>query len=627
MPNAFDYFRCQHCALIFLDPIPENLGDAYSQTYYAIPNSMPALAREAASKRYQIDLVRRFVKGGRLLDIGPGHGAFALLAKEAGFAITTIELDATCCQFLRDVVGVDAIQSDTPAEILPTLEPQDAITLWHVIEHLPDPWTTLARAAERLAPGGILLVAAPNPAALQFALFRSRWVHLDAPRHVALLPVPLLVRRLVSAGLQPVLVTANDPGSRALNRYGWRASLLNLSRRRLARAAAWRLGRPLGLLAAPLERGDLRGSAYTAVFRKPTGATASPASPPESALPGNGQGVIEPALSEMYRCLKEGDAVFLPSRFWETLGNQHLAQLTTQGYENFKRTLASNYFTWLISPRNNQFRYLARHTPPRDWLELVHQPYRIDASVPLPRTQQIFLQLYTRLLWRFAERADSEHVLRTLAEPLEGNPFQIFLDGRLISQDLANSVLEYTAIREHFRHDYGDAVTIAELGAGYGRNAYVFLRLFPNCRYIVIDIPPALYVAQRYLSSVFPGKRVADVPCSASPEEIAARVQAADIAFLLPHQAAALPAGSVDLFLNISSLHEMQPEQIAAYLQMVDRLTDGLFYSKQWLESRNPYDDIVVRSADYPTPAHWRELYHRPARVQTTFFEALYATR
>jgi SAM-dependent methyltransferase len=279
MRDAFDYFRCQRCGLIFLEPIPVNLGDAYSQAYYAIPHSLPELARETASKRYQIDLVRRYVTGGRLLDIGPGHGAFAFLAKEAGFDVTTIELDAACCQFLREVVGVAAIQSDNPAEILPTLEPQDVITLWHVIEHLPDPWTTLALAAERLAPGGILLVAAPNPAALQFALFRSRWVHLDAPRHVALLPAPLLVRRLVSAGLQPVLVTASYPGGRALNRYGWRASLLNLSRRRLARAAAWRLGVPLGLLAAPLERGGLRGSAYTAIFRKPGESLVSHAEP------------------------------------------------------------------------------------------------------------------------------------------------------------------------------------------------------------------------------------------------------------------------------------------------------------------------------------------------------------
>lgn len=268
-PDEFNYYRCRQCGLIFLDPIPEDLGQYYSQTYYAIPSCLTDLAREATEKRYQIEQVRRFVKSGRLLDIGPGHGAFAYLAKEAGFDVSTIELDATCCRFLRDVVGVSAIQSDNPAEVLPQLEPQDVITLWHVVEHLPDPFPTLTRAAERLTPGGILVIAAPNPQALQFGLFRSRWVHLDAPRHVRLLPAQLLVRRLVGEGLQPVVVTTSDPGGRALNRYGWRASLINLSERRLSRAAGWRLGSPLGFLASPFERSGLQGSAYTAIFRKP----------------------------------------------------------------------------------------------------------------------------------------------------------------------------------------------------------------------------------------------------------------------------------------------------------------------------------------------------------------------
>jgi 2-polyprenyl-3-methyl-5-hydroxy-6-metoxy-1,4-benzoquinol methylase len=267
--DEFVYFRCGRCGFLFLHPVPDNPGQYYSQAYYAIPRMPRELARQASRRRYQIDLVRRFIPGGKLLDIGPGHGAFAFLAREAGFEVSTIEMDATCCQFLRDVVGVGAVQSDNPAEILPQLEPQHVITLWHVIEHLRDPWTVLERAAERLVPGGILLVATPNPEALQFRVFRARWVHLDAPRHLALLPARLLVRRLVSAGLQPVLVTADDPGGRALSRYGWRASLVNLSERRLARAAGWRLGLPLGLLAGLVEQNRLRGSAYTAVFRKP----------------------------------------------------------------------------------------------------------------------------------------------------------------------------------------------------------------------------------------------------------------------------------------------------------------------------------------------------------------------
>ena len=97
-----------------------------------------------------------------------------------------------------------------------------------------------------------------------------------------------------------------------------------------------------------------------------------------------------------------------------------------------------------------------------------------------------------------------------------------------------------------------------------------------------------------------------------------------DLAFLLPHQAALLPDKSVDLFLNISSLHEMAFEQVATYFALIDRLTRGLFYSKQWKVSQNSRDHITIRQEDYPVRSHWQRLYERQARVQVQFFEALY---
>jgi hypothetical protein len=86
-----------------------------------------------------------------------------------------------------------------------------------------------------------------------------------------------------------------------------------------------------------------------------------------------------------------------------------------------------------------------------------------------------------------------------------------------------------------------------------------------------------------------------------------------------------LPAKCMDLFVNISSLQEMTLDQIRAYFRMIDFLTRGYFYSKQWKVSENPHDRIVVRESDYLALPHWRELYHRQARVQVAFFEAMYA--
>jgi hypothetical protein len=267
--DVFDYYRCEFCDLLFLAPLPGDLGRFYPDDYYAIPRSIRRLDQIAARQRYQIELVQEFVAGGRLLEIGPGFGIFAHLARKSGFAVETIEMDERCCHFLREVVGVGAIESDDPAEVLCHVEPQRVIALWHVIEHLPDPWLCLRRAAERLEPGGILVIAAPNPDAWQFRIFGARWPHLDAPRHVQLIPSELLARELSDAGLEPVMLTSNDPGGRGWNAFGWQRGLMNLTTKRPLRLAAWGIGWLVSRVTNVVESRGARGSTYTAVFRKP----------------------------------------------------------------------------------------------------------------------------------------------------------------------------------------------------------------------------------------------------------------------------------------------------------------------------------------------------------------------
>jgi putative sugar O-methyltransferase len=330
-------------------------------------------------------------------------------------------------------------------------------------------------------------------------------------------------------------------------------------------------------------------------------------------------------LQRMFDCLKSADPRWLPSQFWSKLNEHHLAQLRAHGIENFKRTLARNYFTFVPSVIDNQFRFLFRHTHWFDWRTICSDFPQFDQSRGLTRKQHVELVLFTRMLWRYAEQRDSQGLLRTIAEPAAGNPLDITLDGRPVSQDLANSVLEYYSIVGGSGLAQDAAVTICELGAGYGRDAYVFLKTLPKCRYIIVDIPPALYISQKYLSGLFPEKKIFRFREFGADGMLPAELATAEIAFLLPHQAALLPAESVDLFINISSLHEMRMDQIRAYLDLIGRVTRGHFYSKQWFVSKNRHDALRIGHTDYPIPGHWRCLFLRPAAVQAAFFEALYA--
>src|SRR6478672_6424912 len=241
------------------------------------------------------------------------------------------------------------------------------------------------------------------------------------------------------------------------------------------------------------------------------------------------------------------------SEFWQALNRKNEEQLRSSGIENIKRTVALNYFTWVgtLSWRDDQFRHLVWKTRITDWLKIL----RNIPPAELPRRQWLYLCIFTRMLHLFAKRHDKLGLLERLAEPAFGNPFGITLNGKLISQDLANSVLELYAMLPEV--DLGTPLNICEIGAGYGRNAFVFLSLFPNCTYTIIDVPPAIDVSREYLQAVRPGSKVR---------------------FLLPDQ---LPSERFDLTINISSFHEMTPAQVEEYFAFIDR-TSSRLYLKQW---------------------------------------------
>lgn len=100
--------------------------------------------------------------------------------------------------------------------------------------------------------------------------------------------------------------------------------------------------------------------------------------------------------------------------------------------------------------------------------------------------------------------------------------------------------------------------------------------------------------------------------------------ESARIKFLMPHQIELLPKKQFDLFITISSLHEMTKPQIINYTSHIDRLTQGYFYTKQWQRSRTR-DNQNIKEHEYPIPKKWKViLRNSPHSIQRMFFDALY---
>jgi SAM-dependent methyltransferase len=267
--GRFSYWRCEQCGTYALSDVPSDLSRYYPPEYYG-PEDRAALESHSRSaiEQGKLDLIRSQAPSGKLVEIGPGGGEFALAARNAGFGVTAIEMDRGACDRLQRLVGVSAIQSDEPEKVLADLPPVDVIVLWHVLEHLRHPVTMLESAATNLRPGGVLAVAVPNPESLQFRLLRGRWAHVDAPRHLFLAPLKAVRAQLEPQGLELAFATTTDAAGRHWNQFGWEYALRRFPARNAGGPVTQLLAASLALTLSPVERRDLAGATYSAVFVK-----------------------------------------------------------------------------------------------------------------------------------------------------------------------------------------------------------------------------------------------------------------------------------------------------------------------------------------------------------------------
>jgi 2-polyprenyl-3-methyl-5-hydroxy-6-metoxy-1,4-benzoquinol methylase len=263
--EQFEYRRCRRCETVFIARLPLDLDRYYAAEGYgsAVEDASPTVARREAAK---LDLLSRFVSTGHMIEIGPGPGYFAARASAAGFDVSAIEMDAGYAQQLSERHGIRVIRSDAPQDAIRALPAADCVVLWHAIEHLPEPRTVLRECARTIRRGGVLLIATPNPQSLQFRLLGRYWLHLDAPRHLQLIPAGALRSCLEQVGARHVLTTTTDALGLELNRMGWEAALRWHPARRWSSRVSLGGSAAIVKLVSVLEARDLAGAAYTSVF-------------------------------------------------------------------------------------------------------------------------------------------------------------------------------------------------------------------------------------------------------------------------------------------------------------------------------------------------------------------------
>jgi SAM-dependent methyltransferase len=143
----------------------------------------------------------RWQSGGRLLDVGCATGEFSARMAEHGWQVQGVEPSPQAAAVARETYGLDVAESSLTQARFPDRH-FDAVTLWDVLEHVPDPLAELAEIHRVLKVGGVLAISLPNLRSFDAALFGQYWIGLDMPRHLHVIPPTLLESMLERCGFR-----------------------------------------------------------------------------------------------------------------------------------------------------------------------------------------------------------------------------------------------------------------------------------------------------------------------------------------------------------------------------------------------------------------------------------------
>lgn len=191
LPGEFSLDQCCSCGLHTVHPRLSLTESAkyYPSNYISYPIA-PEDEKSFFSRWDRIygrnkrcrEILKRVGPGGRVLDIGCATGIFLSGMQKKGWECYGLEPSEYAAQYAHNRFGLEIFNGyldDAPY-------PEnffDLITLWDVLEHLPDPAASLKKIQRLLKPGGWLVLSLPNTKAWECVWFGKYWVGWDVPRH------------------------------------------------------------------------------------------------------------------------------------------------------------------------------------------------------------------------------------------------------------------------------------------------------------------------------------------------------------------------------------------------------------------------------------------------------------
>ena len=253
--KQFTLNRCEQCGMVITSPRPlsEELGAYYqSEDYVSHSDTQKGLffklyhsvRRHMLRSKYRhVARATKAIQSSRqqsILDYGCGTGYFLQTMQQQGWHTTGIEIDPGARAFAKLKFGLETIAPEAMSHL--DDHSFDAITLWHVMEHVEELDTLLDELRRLLKPGGSLLIALPNHRSFDAQRYGADWAAYDVPRHLWHFSPDTFARMMTNHGWE-LCATTTMPFD------GFYISMMSeAARHRVSKPIAYLWGAFIGLL-------------------------------------------------------------------------------------------------------------------------------------------------------------------------------------------------------------------------------------------------------------------------------------------------------------------------------------------------------------------------------------------
>lgn len=191
--EEFTILHCDSCTLRFTQDVPDvnEIGAYYkSEDYISHTNTKKGLVNtlyqnvRVRTMKKKAAIVKKYtaLNTGKLLDIGAGTGTFLSTMKNQNWQVTGLEPDADARAVAKSLYGIDTDPSHYIYSL--PINNYDAITLWHVLEHVHPLHEYIVQMRNLLTENGVLLIAVPNYTSKDAKVYGRYWAGYDVPRHL-----------------------------------------------------------------------------------------------------------------------------------------------------------------------------------------------------------------------------------------------------------------------------------------------------------------------------------------------------------------------------------------------------------------------------------------------------------